>query len=536
MGPIQFIEENLVVPRGPLAGKPFILLPWQKEVLQDLYGDGGIPIIGEYYISTPKKNAKTSLSAVIMLYHLIGEPNEVCAEICSAAASEEQAKLIWKTAKQIVLASPKLKHLVDSGRLEIYRDRMLYQAKNGERTYKALTTVADTSEGKDISLLLLDEIHAIRGAIGREFIDTLVTATAGRANPLIIYTTTAGYDLTTYCYDIERRIEKIEQGVAKKSEGFGYKIHRAPKTLPWDSEEAFKAANPSYGTLISHKYFRQRVAQAKQSPTFRRAYCRYHLNQWTENADAFIDMEEWKKCGVNDENFDWNLLEGRDCFGGLDLSHSADLTSFSLLFLPTEEDPYYRVVSYNFLPEEDHRNKELKDGVPYFSWAKQGFLDFLPGRVIDPDYIVDKIREARSMYNILAMAYDPWDSKEVIKALDEDGMTLVEFKQHYQYLSPPTKKLLDYVISRKLKHNNNHVLTWNISNLIVMMDPNGNIKPDKRRSKEKIDAAVSLIMALGCSLAAPESQPFVSAYETGVGTFKSVYAVEEEEDEQAEAV
>lgn len=309
MRPTEFIENYLVVPRGPYAGKPFILLDWQREVLNDIYGEGHTPIVREYYLSLSKKNAKTSLSSALLLYHLIGEPDEVCAEIYSAASSAKQALLIWKTAKQIVKASPKLRHLVESKRLQIHRDRMVFQAKNGERTYNALSSVADSTEGIDPSIILIDELHAIRGGTGREFIDTLITATAGRKNPLVIYTTTAGSDLTTYCADIERRIEKIEQGIIKRPAGFNYRIHRAPKDMAWDSEAAFETANPSYGTLISKAFFREQVEKAKQSPTFRRAFCRYHLNQWVEHGEAFIDMEDWKAC--QDDDFDVRELEPR---------------------------------------------------------------------------------------------------------------------------------------------------------------------------------------------------------------------------------
>jgi len=526
VGPQEFIETNLVVPRGPLAGKPFLLLPWQQEVVQDIYGEGTTPVVREYYLSLPKKNAKTSFSSVILLYHLIGEPDEVCAEIYSAASSAKQALLIWKTAKQIVKASPKLRQLLESKKLEIHRDRMVYQAKNGERTYNALSSVADSTEGIDPSIVLIDELHAIRGGSGREFIDTLITATAGRKNPLVIYTTTAGSDLTTYCADIEKRIEKIEQNIIERPPGFNYRIHRAPKDLPWDSEEAFEAANPSYKVLVSKAFHREQVAKAKQSPTFRRAYCRYHLNQWVEHAESFIDMENWKAC--QDDSFDPAQLEGRLCFGALDLSRTTDLTAYVLLFPPSDDDPFHRVLAHAFLPNSDLRNRELRDGVPYYSWGEEGYIEFIDGKVIDFQHVVDHIRESRSLYDLQAIAYDPWDAKEVVRALDGDGLTLLDFPQWYKFMSPPTKKLLELIISQKLRHDGNPLVTWNISNLKVDMDANDNLKPNKRKSKEKIDIAVALIMAIGCATDSSDNKPFVSAYGTGVGTFKSMYSEYEE--------
>lgn len=223
-------------------------------------------------------------------------------------------------------------------------------------------------------------------------------------------------------------------------------------------------------------------------------------------------------------------LEGRVCFGGLDLSRTADLTAYGLVFPPTEADPYYGVLAHSFLPNSDLRNKELKDGVPYFTWGKQGYIQFIDGRIIDPDVIVDKIRESRDLYDLQAVAYDPWDSKEVVRALNDEGLTMLEFRQGYRSLSLPTKKLLEVIIGEKLRYNSNPVLTWNISNLKVDMDPAGNCKPNKSKSKEKIDMAVALVMALGCAIEAPDNAPFVSAYAAGEGKYNSIYA------EQAEAV
>ncbi len=431
------------------------------------------------------------------------------------------------------MASPKLRKLLDTNKLLIHRDRMVYQAQSGERTYNALSSVADSTEGIDPSVVLIDELHAIRGGTGREFIDTLVTATAGRKNPLIIYTTTAGSDLTTYCADIERRVEKIEQGIIDRPQGFNYLIYRASKELPWDSEEAFRSANPSYGVLVSKAFHQDQVEKAKQSPTFRRAYCRYHLNQWVESSESFIDMESWRSCG--DDGFDAIQLEGRLCFGALDMSRTTDLTAYTLVFPPIEEDAFYRVLSFAFLPDSELRNKELKDGVPYYSWGEQGFIDFLSGRVIDPEFIIDRIRESRDLYDLQAVGYDPWDSKEIVRALDDEGLTMLEFRQGYRSLTLPTKKLLELVIGEKIRHNNNPVLTWNVSNLKVDMDPAGNVKPNKSKSKEKIDVAVALIMALGCAIEAPDNQAFISAYAGGEGKYQSIYATPAETKEAGAA-
>ena len=511
MRPVDFFEQYLRLPFT--NGEPFKLLDWQREVLTELFGEGGSPLLRTYYLSTAKKSSKTTLGAGLCLYFLIAEPHEPAARIYSAASDKEQAQLLWDAARQMIELSPELKRLEEQGKLIVQRDNIIYRAKNGERIYQSIAMNEAGSHGLNASVLLIDELHAIRGTTGREFLSSLTKGSIARRSPLTFFMTTAGTDLTSYCFELEERIRKMEQGLIEKPKTFGHRIYRADPKLPWDSEDAFAAANPSYGITVGQAAYVEHVTEARQSPVHRRSYEQLFLNRWTQRAEGFIDLQDWDACA---DTYAEDHLLGRECDGGLDLSKRLDLTAFALTFPPTPEDPYYRTLAYSFLPRQDEndlRCKELKDGVPYFEWARQGWLDLTEGRVIDQNHIVETLIELSKKFSIRSIAYDPNLAHEIVKRLNDAGLHMVEMRQWYSVLSEPTNELLAQTVSHRIRHNGNPVLKWNVSNLTIETGKAGQIMPSKSKSREKIDVAVALIMSLGRAVNQEKQEPFVSVYE-----------------------
>ena len=185
-----------------------------------------------------------------------------------------------------------------------------------------------------------------------------------------------------------------------------------------------------------------------------------------------MPMEKWDKCKVA---FDENELAGRVCYGGLDLSSTTDITAFVLVFPPTDDDDFYYVLPYFWLPEDTLPMRVRRDHVPYDLWERQGFLLTTEGNVVHYGFIENFIDELGKKFHIKEIAFDRWGAVQMSQNLEDLGFTLVQFGQGYRDLSPPTKELMKLTLER---------------------DPAGNIKPDKEKSTEKIDGAVALIMAL----------------------------------------
>ncbi len=208
-------------------------------------------------------------------------------------------------------------------------------------------------------------------------------------------------------------------------------------------------------------------------------------------------MVEWDKCG---EPFDVDVLKGRECYAGLDLSSSIDITAFVLVFPPTDEDDKYYILPFMWIPEETITQRVMRDHVPYDDWLSNGYIKATDGNVIHYEYIEKFIEELGEIYNIKEIAYDRWGAVQMSQNLENKGFTVVPFGQGFTSLSNPTKELLRLVLKHQIAHNGNVPLRWMIDNVVVKKDSAGNIKMDKEKSIERIDGAVALVMALDRAL------------------------------------
>jgi len=270
-------------------------------------------------------------------------------------------------------------------------------------------------------------------------------------------------------------------------------IYSAPEDEDWTLEKTWRLANPNYGVSISKEYLKKECEKAKQLPAYQNSFRQLHLSQWTESAVAFIPLSHWRECAVDD----FPPLDKRECYGGLDLSSTRDLSAFSLAF-PIQDKVYLLV--WSWIPKDNARERENRDRVPYRLWEREenANLTLTSGNVVDYTFIKHKILELASKYDIREIRYDRWNSTEIIVNLQDEGLNLVAMGQGFASLTAPSKEFEKRILEHTLIHNNNPVLNWCVSNVSVQSDPSGNIKPVKPEYKEarKIDCVVASIMAL----------------------------------------
>jgi phage terminase large subunit-like protein len=257
---------------------------------------------------------------------------------------------------------------------------------------------------------------------------------------------------------------------------------------------------------------RSAALKAKEDPSALNAFLRFHLCVWTTSHSMWMPMDKWELCKFE---IDRELLRGRRCYTGLDLSTTTDIAAFVLLFDPTEEDPLWRVLPFFFLPKENIPFRCRRDRVPYDVWERQGQFILTEGNIIDYRVIRKTINDLGLEFDIAQIGFDRWNSTEIVTQLgEEDGFEMVKIGQGYGSMFAPTKRLLELVMTQVLAHGGNPVLRWMASNVIVQQDPAGNVKPNKKRSREKIDGIVALIMALFGAMAAgavPYTDPEIAA-------------------------
>lgn len=475
-----FFERCLTHHKGEMAGKPFCLAGWQyKRIIQPLFGTRAKDGLRQYrtcYIEVPRKNGKSTLAAGIALYLLFAD-SEPGAEVVSAAADREQARIVFDLAVQMVQASPILRE-----RCTIYRTHI--ETKAGGR-YKAISSEAYTKHGLNLSGIIFDEVHA---QPDRELWEVLATSTGARRQPLTFAITTAGFDRNSLCYDLHKYSHSLLDGTAEDPT-FLPVIFAAEQEDDWTAEATWKKANPGYGISIKPEYFRNAITEAKANPSKEQSFRRLHLCQWTESSTRWLGMDRWDACQAEE----WPDLDGATCYAALDLSATLDLTSLALAF-PVDDLVY--LITYSWAPRGALRERERRNRAKIEPWAAKGHVEITDGDVIDYERIIAQVLELGQRYRIAEIAIDRWNAAATAQALQSHGFEVIAFGQGYASMSPAAKEFEALVMAKKLAHDGNPVLRWSIGNVVIETDAAGNIKPSKARSSEKIDVAVASIMAV----------------------------------------
>lgn len=512
--------------KGEWAGQPFELALWQKErIIRPLFGwkrrADGLRRYRVVYVEVPKKNGKSQLAAGVALLLLFadGEPG---AEIYSAAKDREQAGIVFKPASAMVRQSPQLLK-----RSEVWKKTI--DVPSTGSFYQVLSADVPSKHGLNVHGLVFDEFHV---QDNREMWDTLSSGIAARRQPVIFITTTAGFDKKTVCGQMHDKALAIAAGTVRDDTFLPvvYGItepKEGEKGQDWESEKTWSEVNPNFGVSVKTDYLRAKYQDAKESPAVENAFRRLHLNEWTQQAVRWINQKKWAACaGPVDYQQLAAKLKGRSCYGGLDLSTVTDLSAFVLVFdsiikqrdkgYPTEQEaetdldlpkipgweygdplPAYDVLAWFWVPEEGIRIRSKRDKVGYDVWRDEGALIATPGDAVDQGAIRKKIQDLGAEYSIMEIGADPYQAHKLLTELEEeDGFVVARMGQGFGKMSAPTKEIDTLYRRRQLRHGGQPVLSWCADNVTLDKDAYDNWKPSKKRSRERIDGMVALVMAM----------------------------------------
>lgn len=507
---VNFFERLLHHSKGEWSGLPFKLQEWQRDqIIRPLFGwkrrADGTRKYRTAYIEIPRKNGKSTLCAGIALYLLFadGEPG---AEIYSAAADRDQAAIVFDEAKAMVSASPQLEK-----RCEVFKRSIVVQSERS--VYKVLSADAFTKHGLNAHGVVFDELHA---QPNRELWDVLKTSSGARRQPIMVAITTAGFDRNSICWEQHEYADKVLKGVIDDPSFFAF-IAAADPGDDWQDPKVWAKANPGFDVTVKADYLRQEARTAAETPAYQNTFRRLHLNQWTQQETRWLPIDKWDQCAAP---VDLAMLAGRRCYAGLDLASTTDIAALVLVFPAVEEsapdadadpvpdldnladlpDPVetivFDVLPFFFIPGDNIAERVRRDRVPYDAWVREGLITATEGNVIDYKAILVKLDELAQTYDLQELAYDRWGATKLIQDIIDGGIVVVPFGQGFASMSPPTKELLNLVLSKRIRHGGNPVLRWMADNAVVRQDPAGNIKPDKSKSSEKIDGIVALIMGI----------------------------------------
>lgn len=481
--------EWLPITAGIHAGRKLVLRDWQKDIVNAIYAtDGeGLRMVRTALVTLPRKNGKTAVAAALALCHLLGPESEQRGQVFSAASDREQAAIIYREMEAIILAVPEFE-----ARCHIQTFHRTITDTTTGSVYRAMSADARKAHGLSPSFMVYDELAQSHD---RELYDNLTTGTGARKEPLMVVISTQSADPNHIMSELVDYALKIQDGTLPHDPAFYGCVYAAPDDAdPWD-EKTWADCNPALNDFRSLEEMQIFAEQAKKIPAKEATFRALYLNQRCDPAAKWISSTDFEACvGPMPD------LSGRECYAGLDLSSTQDLSALSLCFVPTQENEPFYTLHYAWCPENAIKTRSKADRVPYDLWHRQGHIEATPGSVVDYSYILKRIEAISKQYNLKALSFDRWGATKIIKDLEDMGLTVLEFRQGFASMSPPSKELEKLVLERKIVFPDNPALAWCFSNVIAEVDAAGNVKPSKKRSKEKIDLVVSTIMALDGAL------------------------------------
>lgn len=495
----RFIGRYCRHSEGEWSGTRVVFEPWQCFIEANVHGwkrtVDGSRRFRIAYEEVARKNGKTLRMAANGLYYLCAD-DESGAQVYSAATKRDQAREIFDGALEMVRQDRSLSRLLLGEQHKI-------KTRGGRGKFLPLSRDAKRMDGFNVHAGLIDEVHAHENS---SLYNVVRSGTAARRQPIMRMITTAGFDRRSFCYDQRSYAIKVLQGVIVNDAYFAI-IYTIDKPENWDDETEWHKANPNLGVSLSLTQLREQFEEAKEVPDQKVEFLTKRLNIWTYGEIAWMNMERWNACRVEEfdsveplaETYNGELV-GCEVYGGLDLAAVEDLCSFTLVFTDGEKR---RVVSRSYLPQTALERRLISGDKTLEAFRESGHLIVTPGAVVDYEFIKKDIELACELFDVKGIAYDRWNSSQLVSQLLENEVPMVQFGQGFVSMNAPMKELMRLALTGMIEYNDG-LLTWALSNVVATKDPAGNIKPDKSKVSEKIDPAVSLIMGIALAMK-PES-------------------------------
>ncbi|NUI58950.1 terminase large subunit [Bacillus amyloliquefaciens] len=478
--------------KGPLQGENIVPEPIQIFIFGNVYGwvhkDNGYRRFKKVYWQVGRKNTKTQSLACVGSYEAMAN-DEYMSEVYIGATKTEQAKICWNEIKAQIMQSdllnkPEKKYRIAYGKIEHPKTQSKIEALSKD--------AGKTGDGFNPQCGIIDEYHAHKTS---EIYDVLASGMAARAQPLMMIITTAGFELNNPAYRVEydyvSRI--LDPNKVEQNEKYFVMINELDKDDDIKDERNWIKANPIVAANEHGlNYLRGELEVALAVPEKMRNFMTKNMNIWVNmRENGYMDMQAWADCGSDE----FPELKNRECYVGIDLSKTIDLTAASFIF--PLDDGSFAVDSHGFMPEDTFHERMNTDKVPYDVWEKKNWLTTTDGAVVDYDYIRAYIKkmEKEHGWRIKEIGYDPYNATQFAQQMEADGYVMVEIRQGVATLSEPTKDFRAKVKSKKIIHPKNDLLTWAMGNAVTKVDAQENIMLDKSKSTQRIDPAAALVNA-----------------------------------------
>lgn len=478
--PINFAEKLCRQSKGQWNGKKLKLELFQKAMIETAFGfvdkDTKLRKYKKVIFFVARKNGKSVLDSALANYMLTMD-GEGGAEVYSVATKREQSKIVWDEAKRMIKKSPKLNPAIRCLIGGIYYDK-------NDSYFRALASDSNSLDGLNSHLVIADEVHAWKD---KNLLDVMYDSMSARRQPMLIETSTMG-TIRQNVFDIEYDYaSQVIDGVVE-DETLLPIIYELDNENEWINEECWYKANPSLGTIKSIKSLREKVERAKANPIELVNLLCKDFNIRQNSINAWLTFDE-----LNNEEM-YNEWKDCYCIGGVDLSSTTDLTCSTILGVKNGK---IRVKQMYFIPTNALEKKVIEDKIPYDKWLKVGYLRLSGDTKIDYHDVVKWFLEQVQEFDLrpLWVGYDSWNAQYFCDEMVSNGFDMVEVRQGFKTESAPLKQMKADLIDKKINYNNNPILKWNLSNVVVKVDDNENIMLSKEKARQRIDGVASLMDA-----------------------------------------
>lgn len=486
--------------KGALASKGELLKlePWQCFIVCNIFGwvskETGKRRFKKAYVEVARKNGKTFLASGIALYCGVADQEEG-AEVYIGASTHSQALICFNEAKAMI---SKDQEMCDYYGIEYNKLNIFIPCTNS--LIKALPRDnKGTLDGLNIHCAIIDELHAHQTS---DTYNAIITGTGAREQPIVVSITTAGVNRTAICYEQRSYVKKMLEGYYQDDSYFGI-IYTIDENDDWRDEKVWEKANPNLGVSINFENFKAECKQAENQISKQNSFLTKHMNVWVGSHVAWMDMNIWESC--KDETLTEEDCKNMELFIAADLSSVSDFCSVAKLYTfkkkneKDEEETHYRLFCNHYLNENAVENSKIEE---VKIWSEQGFIKKNSGNATDFKIIQNDIEELAIKKPIM-IGFDKYQAEYMMQDLISKGVkNIVAYPQNVGTMSAPMKEFEASILTGRLKHNGDPVLTWMIGNVIARLDAKDNIYPnrDKNARHQKIDGAVASIMAFGMSM------------------------------------
>lgn len=493
--------ERLPHTKGEWAFKRQLLTlePWQKFGIACTFGwkrkSDNMRRFRESYWEVNRKNGKSQIAAGVGISCFV-QDGEFGAEVYSGATTEKQAWEVFRPAKLMVKRSPLL---AEAAGIEVNASNMNRPA-DGAR-FEPI--IGNPGDGASPSCSIVDEYHEHDSDA---LYTTMLTGMGARKQPLMFIITTAGADIEGPCYDKRREVIEMLEGTVANDELFGW-IWTIDEDDDWKDPAVLAKANPNIGVSVYREYLESQQQRAIKQARFTNTFKTKHLGVWVTAKAGFFNVAQWE--ALKDETLTLEQFEGQPCILSFDLARKLDMNSMGRLFWRDIEGRrhYYSVAPRFWVPEDtiaDMDNRRMAER--YQKWVNAGLLIPTDGAEIDYREILEEAKGAAKLNPVQCSPMDPHGATNLAHQLDDEGLSPITITQTYTHMSDPMKELEAAIASGRFHHDGNPIMTWCISNVIEKNLPGNDdvVRPIRQGKDNKIDGAVTLIMAVGQAMSPPE--------------------------------